>query len=282
MKTFLIFAALSVFTLLAGWEDYKLEDKSTFSHTFTKDHKLDVDNVNGFVEITSDNGSTIRMEGERIIRAKDQQNMDLAKKEVTVDFNEKDGTAQAYVNGPFRSNGRNEENNHGFHDHPKREYQVMYNFTIRVPKSMDLQLRSVNGHITVKDVRGTFDVNAVNGKLDMVGMRGAGHARAVNGATHVEFAENPTADSSINTVNGKVELTLPSRVNALLKFKTVNGHVYTDFEGLPVNSTTKLQEQDGRRVYNSRRTPQEFKLGSGNPVIDIQTVNGAIEIKKGK
>ncbi len=263
MKTLLTFTALSVFTLVASaaWDDFKLEDKSTLQHSFNATRLLDVDNINGFTDVISDGGKTIRLEGQRIIRAKDQQAMELAKKEVTVDFTEKEGTARAYVNGPFRSRERT-----------KRDYQVTYNFTLHVPAAVDLQLRSVNGHVSVKDVRGKFDINTVNGKLDMTGIRGSGKARAVNGATHVEFLENPAAECSISTVNGKIDLTLPAKANALLKFKTVNGHVYTDFEGMSGTITGRLD----------RGTPREFKIGSGNPVIELQTVNGGIQIKKGK
>ncbi len=49
------------------------------------------------------------------MRGADAQALDRARKEVTLDINEKDGIAQLYVNGPFRDNGHSSEN-HGFHD----------------------------------------------------------------------------------------------------------------------------------------------------------------------
>ncbi len=50
-----------------------------------------------------DNANTIRVEGERITHAEDQQAVDRAKHDVKLDVNEKDGVAQLYVNGPFRT-----------------------------------------------------------------------------------------------------------------------------------------------------------------------------------
>ena len=49
--------------------------------------------------------------------------MALGKREVMLDVNEKNGTAQLYVNGPFRENNRASEN-HGFHEHNDRHYDV--------------------------------------------------------------------------------------------------------------------------------------------------------------
>jgi DUF4097 and DUF4098 domain-containing protein YvlB len=261
MKTLLTFTALSVFALLATAESrYKLEDKSRFQHNFQVDKKLELDNLNGFVEVLSDGGKTIRIEGERTIRAKDQSALDAAKKDVTVDYSETGGTARAYVNGPFRRK----------QDRSWDNYEVSYNFTVHVPASLDVELHNVNGRVTLKEIRGKFDIHVVNGRLEATGLRGAGTFRGVNGPASIEFLENPVAATAIRTVNGKLELTLPAKASAQLKFKTVNGQVYTDFEGTP-------------GVMGGRsKAPKVFRIGAGSVPVDLETVNGSIQIRKGK
>ena len=137
----------------ASQHDYKLEDREPIHHTFASDRSLDLDEVNGSIDITGDGGNTIRVEGERVIRAADQEGIQRAKREVTLDVNEKGGTAQLYVNGPFRDSDHASEN-HGFHEHRDREYKVAYNFTIHVPRATALRLRTVNGAIKATDSRG--------------------------------------------------------------------------------------------------------------------------------
>src|SRR5207237_8672163 len=98
----------------ASDRDYKTEARETFRRTFSGDTSLDVDNVNGTVRVIGDGGTTIRAEAEKIIRAIDQRELERARREVTLDVNERDGIAQLYVNGPSRDHGHSSEN-HGFH-----------------------------------------------------------------------------------------------------------------------------------------------------------------------
>lgn len=283
MKTLLLLLAPVAFAWGARPStDYKLEDKSPIHHTFQGDTKLDVDNVNGAIDVVGDGGSSIRVEGEKIIRARDQQAMDLAKREVVLDANEKAGIAQIYVNGPFRGN-RKEEETHGFHDHPERAYEVAYNFVVHVPAKMDLRLYSVNGHLSAKSVSGQFDLHTVNGAVDMDEISGAGKAYALNGGTKVHFRENPAGECHLQSFNGKLEVTFPARLNANLRFKTFNGGVYTDFDGttLPVSEPVTPEKKDGRFVYKGRDSYQAMKVGSGGPDITLETFNGTIQIKRG-
>src|ERR1051325_6098578 len=84
--------------MLSAWatQDYKLEDREPVRHTFTGDKTIDVDLINGCVAVIGDGGSTIHVEGERVIRAADQAQLQRAKKEDVLDINDKDGVAHLY------------------------------------------------------------------------------------------------------------------------------------------------------------------------------------------
>src|SRR5580692_11315076 len=121
--------ALAATLLDASRRNLTAEAREPVHYTFSNDKTLDVDNVDGTIQVVGDNGNTIRVEGERIARGEDQQALDRAKSEVKLDVNEKDGTAQLYVNGPFRHNQSNDD--HGFHiNFDGHEYEATYNFTI--------------------------------------------------------------------------------------------------------------------------------------------------------
>src|SRR5947209_884831 len=96
--------------------DYRTEEKEAIHRTLSGATSLDVDVVSGTIEVTGDTGNNIRVDGERVIRARDNAEADRAKNEVTLDINQKDGVAQLYENGPFRDrNGYRGSDNHGFH-----------------------------------------------------------------------------------------------------------------------------------------------------------------------
>jgi hypothetical protein len=263
----------------AQHRDWNTEVREAIQHVFTGDKSLDVDNINGFIHVVGDGGTTIRVEGEKIIRAADRQEADRAKREVVLDMNEKEGVAQLYVNGPFRDNGHSSQD-HGFHEHGDREYEVTYNFTIRVPRDTGLQLRSVNGEVKTDQTNGKFDVRGVNGGVTMTSIGGSGKVNTVNGPMIVAFRDNPKAPSSFHTVNGRIEATFPPSLSADLSFKTVNGATYTDFDVTALASPSGTAERkDGRFVYKSNRL-SSVRVGSGGPELSFETVNGAIRIQK--
>lgn len=278
-----IAVAASVLALAATFvhaRERRVMAREPFQHTFSGDKTLDVDNISGFIHVIGDDQRTIRVEGERVTHAEDQQGVDHAKRDVTLDINEKDGVAQLYVNGPFRHDRSDES--HGFHIHrDDHDYEVEYDFTIHVPHDMALRLHSVNGDIEDSETRGKFDVSGVNGKVSMTNIAGYGDLHTVNGAVTVSFREAPKQDCDFKTVNGAIDASFPSNLAADLRLKTLNGGAFTDFEttlALP-KTADAVERSNGRFVYRPGRG-QNVRIGAGGPELSFETVNGTIRIKK--
>lgn len=276
LKTSIATAACAV-ALAAS--SYRLEEREAFHHTFSNDTTIDVDEVNGWISVVGDSGNTIRVDAEKVIRADNAEQMALGKREVVLDVNEKNGTAQLYVNGPFRENNRASEN-HGFHEHNDRHYDVAYNFTIHVPRTTALRLHTVNGKIDAADTAGTFDIHTINGALKMSNVAGHGSAETLNGETSITFRKNPDGDSLFKSFNGKVDVSLQPGLSAKLQLKTFNGSAYTDFDTTALaGSAGKMERKDGRFVFKSDRS-SNLQVGSGGPELRFETFNGNIQIHK--
>jgi hypothetical protein len=273
-------AGIAMALSAATHSDYKLEDRMPVHRTFTGDKAIDIDLVNGSVSVVGDGGNTIRVDGERIIHAASQDQLDRAKKDDALDINEKDGVAQFYENGPFRGNDHGSDY-HGFHDTSGRQYEVVWNLTAHVPRETALRLKTVNGGVTAQDTSGSFDVRCVNGPLSMTDVAGSGTASAVNGSNTVSFRENPKADSVFSSVNGKIDLTFQPDLSADFDLKTVNGGMYTDFTATPLASVGSSAKENGRFVYKAHGESR-VRIGSGGPQIRLETVNGDIQIRKTK
>jgi hypothetical protein len=278
MKQFIVPIAIGVFAI-AAHRDYKLEEREVFHHTFSNDAALDVDAVSGSINVLGDGGNTIRVDGEKVIRAADQEEVQRAKREVVLDINEKNGIAQLYVNGPFRDNDHTSDN-HGFHDHRDREYEVAYNFTIHVPRATELTLHTVNGDESVQDTTGKFHVKGLNGKITMTNIAGSGTADTLNGSTVITFRENPKADCFFKSFNGKVDVGFQPGLSANVSVKTFNGAPYTDFDATALASTPEPGElKNGKFVFKSNRS-SNLRIGSGGPELKFETFNGNIQIRK--
>lgn len=259
--------------------DYKLEEREPIRHMFSNDSSLDVDAVNGSITVIGDGGGTIRVEGEKIIRAADDAEMQRAKREVVLDANEKNGVAQLYVNGPFRDNGHASEN-HGFHERGDRQYEVTYNFSIHVPRATELRLHTINGEVKTQDTAGKFEVKNINGGIAMTNIAGSGSADTLNGSTVIRFRENPKANSYFKSFNGTVDVSFESPLSADLRLKTFNGQAYTDFDVTALATMAEAAERrNGKFVYRSNRF-SSLRVGSGGPELKFETFNGDIHIQK--
>lgn len=262
--------------------DMPLKEQETIRKTFTltADHRaLDVDNINGSIEVVAVDGNQIQMVVNKTIHAESKDKMETAKKEVKLDITEQPDLVKLYVDGPFRCNCNDGCN--GWHG--DRGYSVDMDFQLQVPRSLDLNLKTVNGgHVTVRGVGGAFVVRNVNGRIDMLDIAGSGTAHTVNGGVKATFRENPKDKSAFQTVNGSVELTFAHGLAADFRMKTFNGSVFSDFEMTSLPSQPVSGEQrNGKFVFRSDRFTSA-RVGNGGPEIRAENLNGDIRILERK
>jgi hypothetical protein len=259
--------------------DMPVQEHQTIEKSFamTGAHRsIEIDNVFGSVEVTGGTSDQVQLTVEKSLRAESQQDLELAKKEVTLDITQENGALKLYVNGPFRCHC--DDDCHG----RRRDgdgYVVKMDFKVRVPRDIDTKVKTVNeGHVTVNNVAGTFLVRNVNGDISMRNVAGSGSANTVNGPVRVTFRENPKDNSSFGTINGNVELSFVPGLSADFRFKTMNGGVYSDF---PVTAlpTHALQEdhRGGKTIFRADRYTGA-RVNAGGPEIKIENLNGDIRI----
>ena len=152
----------------------------------------------------------------------------------------------------------------------RRETHVSVEYELMVPKHAKLDsITNVNGAIDVAGVQGEIRINTVNGSAEMNGTTSSVDAETVNGNITAKWIEFPSNGAvKMRTVNGSLELELPSNANADVEASSMNGSIHTDF---PITV-------QGR--FLSRKL--EGKIGNGGSNIDLSTVNGAIDILKTK
>lgn len=140
-------------------------------------------------------------------------------------------------------------------------------YELRVPRSIDLDLATVNGGIDVNGVSGDIAFRATNGGVSLVGLAGDVHGRTTNGGLHVELAGERWDGSGldIQTTNGGITMGVPGNYSAELVTRTMNGGIDVDF---PVT----VQGRIGRQI--------EATLGSGGPTIRAITTNGGVHIAR--
>lgn len=250
-------------------------DQETIRKSFSLpagERSLEIDNVNGIVEVTGSQIDQVQVVVNKTIRAKTKEKLEEARKEVTLDASQDGGSVKLYVNGPFRCHNCS-------HSEDREGYSVRMDFQVQVPQNIAVKLTTVNaGHVQVKDVSGHYSVHNVNGEIKMENVAGSGTARTVNGSVKASFRESPRENSDFASVNGSIELYFPSNLTADFRVKTLNGGIFTDFPmtELP-QGVSQTESHNGRFVYRTNRVTGG-RVGTGGPEIKAESVNGSIRI----
>ena len=253
------------------------EEKTTEHKSFAGVHDLVIDNITGFIEVTASTGGSVEMDIEKTLSGWSEDRLAIARKEISLATKQEGGLVQVMVDGPFRCHCS--DNSINFRGH--QLYEFTYNFRVRVPRDVKLELRTVNNsHITVDGTASDYKISNVNGPIEMKNIEGSGSVTTVNGGVKVLYARNPTGPTSYKTVNGSLDISFRPGLNADVKMKTMNGGLYTDFDvaSLPVAAMTTAENRGGKFVWNSRRMTG-VRIGNGGPELTFETLNGDVMIK---
>lgn len=289
----LVIGVVSIFAcVVLGLAQDSLEEKENLQRTFAAVKTVEIDNLNGGIHIVGYSGGEVQLTAVKAIRARSPEAMANAKSEVKLDIAEKDSTLSLYVDGPFRCHCR--DGSAGFREglpafrsqrdssvnverHPG--YQVQYDFELKTPYQTNVYLRTVNhGDIRVENLAGDFDINNINGGVELSEVSGSGRAYALNRPLKALFSGNPKSPSYFGSLNGLIEVTFQPDLSADLKFKTFNGHVYTDFPVTDLPPALAAPEKrNGKFVYRSNGF-YGVRVGSGGPELKFDAFNRDIKI----
>jgi hypothetical protein len=154
---------------------------------------------------------------------------------------------------------------------------------IEVPARTNLNLQSHNGRtISVDGVEGDIEATNRNGSVEMTNVGGSVVAHSMNGRVVVSFRDIAAGKPmSFSSMNGSVDVTLPTTAKADLKMRTDNGGVWTDFDVQTKAASTTTNSDQGRYRIEIDKTINGSINGGGSE-IELRTRNGNIYLRKAK
>ncbi len=153
--------------------------------------------------------------------------------------------------------------------------------------------RTSGGDVEVSAITGETDISTSGGDLDMSGIQGAltGKTSGGNVRARVEKGGKLSGPIRLSTSGGEIELRLPADIQAsvsaririqtnLLSSYGIGSDDYdiiSDFKSITVNEEV-LQKEGRGRLYEKIATGD---LNGGGLLIELETVNGDINIERG-
>ncbi len=234
----------------------KFDETDRFEQTYplAANGKVSVSNVNGSITAEGWDRNEVKLVAIKTADTKEH----LADVEVKID-----ARADSFSVETDYGNWKNGANRWREHGKLTVDYQLM------IPRGAVLdEIETVNGSVTITNFNNATKASAVNGTVKASNLSGNANLSTVNGEVVVDFSSlDQGSKISLGTVNGKVNLTLPSDANATLKVDSLNGNISNDF-GLPVRKGKYV----GRDLYG--------RLGTGDVRIKMDSVNGDVKILK--
>ena len=284
---------------LGGFERYRQDIH--INEAFAPHGRLEVDNTNGAIDISSWDRDALEVSGEKYANTREELD------QVKVDVHVSGGLAQVRVIRPSVFLG-----------------SAGAKLVIRVPASTALDhVKTTNGGVTVEAVEGSGSVGTTNGRIRLDRVTGDYQVESTNGSLDLDECSGKirahTTNGSIHgrltggaveadTTNGGIELTLQHTApGATVRAHTTNGGIslaLAEFNANPIDVDTNtgsitLRLPDGVGAHVDARTSVSGvvndlspftieeqsrhrlsgKLGAGGPPIDLHTSTGRIHLE---
>lgn len=225
------------------------------SYPLNANGRVNIANVNGSITVEAWDRNEVKFEYTKIADSKER----LAEVEVEIEARADYFRAEANYDNWKRTGG----------DRWKNNGKLNVEFKLWAPKGAVLnEVETVNGSVVVTNFVNVTRASAVNGSVTATNIRGTAKFSTVNGSVKADFDRLETGSRiSLETVNGSVNLALPSDSNATVRAESLNGNITNSF-GLPVRKGKYV----GRDLYG--------KIGSGDVQIKLESVNGGLAIDR--
>lgn len=235
----------------------RLDETERFEQTYplSARGRVNVSNVNGSITVEAWDRPEVRLEAVKTADTREN----LADVDIKIDARADSFSVEADYDNTHRRNGGEWKN--------YRKLEVEFRLTVPRTAVLD-EIETVNGSVTVSNFVNYTRVSAVNGQVRAANLRGTAKLSTVNGTVDASFDRLETGSQvTLETVNGRVNLQIPSDASATVKADTLNGSITNDF-GLPV----RKGEYVGRDLHG--------RIGGGDVQIRLNSVNGGLSIAR--
>jgi len=214
---------------------------------------VDIENVNGKIEVEPSSGATIEVTAVKKARGASDEAAKAALDRVTI----AEDVAGDHVkleakfpkgDGIFSGSGN-----------------ITVEFNVKVPAGVTAKFATVNGGVEVSGLSGHVSAETTNGGVTTHNLSGQLEASTTNGGLEIDLAKMPEGGVKLDCTNGGITVRLPRDAKATISASITNGGIST--VDLPIDTSGE----------NSRRK-LEAKMNGGGTRLEIGGTNGGIKL----
>ena len=160
-----------------------------------------------------------------------------------------------------------------------------YSYTIWVPEgvavNIDYHSPFTSSDITVDSYKGSLEIEALSANVKLTDCTGPLTISTVNGNVEAAFSDlNQEEPTSLVSVTGFVDVTLPSDCKASLEISNVTGNVYNNLDLVSESKSKKRGRENNLISFSQGNKHNKYTLNGGGTSVFLKTVTGNIYLRK--
>ncbi|MEP6788781.1 MAG: hypothetical protein ABJB40_10150 [Acidobacteriota bacterium] len=251
--------------------EYKTKDRGFCNNNWSGDDKV---SFNELREMTVASTGSLNVDGGQNggIGVKGEDRSDVSIRACVQAWGKTEDEAKAAAaNVKIGTGGTIKAEGPGDDNHWSVSYQIL------VPRSTNINLKALNGGISISGTDGSAEFETQNGGISVNNVSGTVKGRTMNGGVNAQLSGTSWKGSGLDlqTTNGGINLTLPENYAAQIETGTVNGGYSSNIPALAI-TTENIKGDEGHGRERSKRIVTNIN-GGGAP-IRVITTNGGVRI----
>lgn len=225
--------------------EYSERDESRQSYRLAPGSRVELNSVSGHVTINTHSGGEAEVHIVRAARTRD----DLRCREFNV----------AATDNSLRLDG-------GDKRAECRNVQVQQTVNLRLPRSVNLEVTSVAGHVTVGGIDGSVTMKSIAGHATVREAAGEAVFSSIAGHVSVNLSRLGGRGVRMSSISGNIEVGLPEGANADWRVSSISGEVTSEAPGVTVQKV-------GPSSYEGR-------VGAGGTEMTFNSISGNVRFRR--
>lgn len=159
-----------------------------------------------------------------------------------------------------------------------------FKYKIMIPAGMSVSLDYgspfAGSDIAVDSYKGSLEIKTLNSNVKITNSSGPFTVNSISGKVEVVFDKiNQSDPTSLASVSGLIDVSVPSTEKATFEIGSITGNVYNNLDLKSTSTGKKDDRSSGLDVVN-RHGGEEFTLNGGGQKVLLKSVSGNIYLRK--
>lgn len=160
-----------------------------------------------------------------------------------------------------------------------RDYQYKISVPVGAAVNLDYNSPFTTGDLVVESFRGSLETKTLSANVKVTNTTGPLTVNTISGDVEVVFSSiSQDAPTSLASISGLVDVTIPASEKVTLKINTISGNVYNNLDLKPVKENAPDERAQGMTTI--RQDIGDFTLNGGGQKLLLKSISGNIYLRK--